>query len=365
MKRIWLLSILLSMALLCSCTFDFLTNTSTASPTTSVTTLTTMPDTPSTPSTSSLTTDAELQVIVLDVGQADCVLLKTGNHAMLVDAGNIGQDSLILNYLNEYGVKNLDYIVATHPHADHIGAMAAVIRGMDSIGMILMPDVTTTTRTFENMLDAIEEKDVPINIPNPGDVITMGDAQIQILAPNGVAYNDLNDYSIVLRVAFGNSVFLLTGDAETKSEGEQLANSLLLNADVLKVGHHGSRTSSTQAYLDAVSPSYAVISCGLDNTYGHPHRESVTRLAEMGVETYRTDENGTVIFTTDGNAITVSTTRVSTTPTATASYIGNINSKIFHLSTCSGLPLEQNRVYFATRNEAINDGYTPCSICKP
>jgi len=318
-----------------------------------------------------------MQAIFLDVGQADCILLKTADHALLIDAGNTGQDNLILGYLATYGIKRLDYIVATHPHADHIGAMASVIRAMDSVGAIVMPDAINTTRSFENMLDAIEEKGVPITIASSGKVITMGDMYIQILAPNSDGYADLNDFSIVLRIEFGRSVFLFTGDADTKSENEQLASGLSLRADVLKVGHHGSRTSSTQRYLDAVAPQYAVISCGHGNTYGHPHSEAMARLTGTGAAVYRTDINGTIVFTTNGVDITVNSTRAGAQNTLQASattqptslvpttYIGNINSKVFHLPTCPSLPQEQNRIYFTTRDGALNAGFTPCSVCKP
>jgi competence protein ComEC len=309
-----------------------------------------------------------LQVVFFDVGQADCILLKTGNHAMLIDAGNTGQDTLILNYLTEYGVTELDYLVATHPHADHIGAMASVVKAMDNVGMVLMPDKTHTTKAFENLINAIEEKNVPVSMPKPGDTFTLGDANMQVLAPNSAVYNDLNDYSIVLRVEFGNTVFLFTGDADTKSENEQLANGLSLNADVLKVGHHGSRTSSTQKYLDAVAPSYAVINCGAGNTYGHPHKEAWARLTTTGAVIYRTDENGTIIFVTDGETISVTVTSgTGSTPANTEPllYVGNKNSKTLHLQSCSSLPQEQNRAYFDSRQEAIDAGYTPCKTCKP
>ncbi|MDR0318962.1 MAG: MBL fold metallo-hydrolase [Nitrososphaerota archaeon] len=309
-----------------------------------------------------------LEVYFLDVGQADCVLLKTGNHSMLIDAGNVGQDKLVLNYLTEYGVNSLDYLVATHPHADHIGSMASVVKAMDSIGMVIMPDKTHTTKSFENLIKAIEEKDVPVTIPKPEDVFTLGEATVQVLAPNSATYSDLNDYSVVLRVEFGATVFLFTGDAEAKSEGEQLLNGLPLQADVLKVGHHGSRTSSSQKYLDAVSPIYAVISCGTGNDYGHPHKESMSRLTAMGVVIYRTDENGTILFVSDGENISITTEHGSgPTPTIVEPllYIGNKNSKTFHLQSCSSLPQEQNRVYFNSRQEAIDAGYNACSTCKP
>ena len=261
---------------------------------------------------STIPSNDTLKVIFFNVGQGDCILLKTGNHSMLIDAGNIGQDKLILNYLAENNVTTLDYLVATHPHADHIGSMSSVIRKMDNVSMVIMPDKTHTTKTFENLIDVIEEYNIPLTIPNSGDEFTLGDANIQIIAPNSATYNDINDYSIVLRVEFGYTAFLFAGDAETKSESEQLQNSekiiggIALDADVLKVGHHGSKSSSMQKYLDAISPSYAVISSGVSNTYGHPNDGTISRLSAMGVEIFRTDINGTIIFTSDGKQIFVS-----------------------------------------------------------
>ena len=345
------------------------------------------PDTPAQPpqdSTEPANTVSGLQVTIFDVGQADCVLVQAGAHNMLIDAGNIGQDELILGYLSRFGVSKLDYAVATHPHADHIGSMAAVLLAMESVGTMLMPDITHTTKTFEAMLDAIEKKDIPVAIAYPGETFALGKAMVQILAPNKAHYSGLNDHSVVLRAEFGEIAFLFAGDAETNSENDQLINGLPLNADVLKAGHHGSRTSSGQKYLEAVAPKYVVISCGKGNTYGHPHAETTGRLAGMDAEIYRTDENGTMIFVTDGKNITVKTERVSVAsqPTATPSaetvtsaetntnadqtggaYIGNINSKKLHLPVCGSLPQEKNRVYFNTVEEAINAGYLPCKLC--
>ncbi|MCL1906155.1 MAG: MBL fold metallo-hydrolase, partial [Clostridiales bacterium] len=265
------------------------------------------PDTPAQPpqdSTEPANTVSGLQVTIFDVGQADCVLVQAGAHNMLIDAGNIGQDELILGYLSRFGVSKLDYAVATHPHADHIGSMAAVLLAMESVGTMLMPDITHTTKTFEAMLDAIEKKDIPVAIAYPGETFALGKAMVQILAPNKAHYSGLNDHSVVLRAEFGEIAFLFAGDAETNSENDQLINGLPLNADVLKAGHHGSRTSSGQKYLEAVAPKYVVISCGKGNTYGHPHAETTGRLAGMDAEIYRIDENGTMIFVTDGKNIT-------------------------------------------------------------
>jgi len=318
-----------------------------------------------------------LEVIIFDVGQADCTLLKTDNYTMLIDAGNTGQDRLILNYLTEYGITTLDYLVATHPHADHIGSMTSVVNTMDTIGTVIMPNKPHTTRTYENLITAIEEKNIPLTIPNPGDVFQLGEANIEVLAPNSATYADLNEYSIVLRVEFGDTSFLFTGDAGTISENEQLAAEFSLKTDVLKVGHHGSRTSTIQQYLTAVAPSYAVICCGAGNTYGHPHTEVMTRLTAANTQIYRTDQHGTITFTTNGKDLTLSVTKDSPqpptpTPTTTTTpppspegYIGNKNSQIFHLPSCTSLPSEQNRIYFDTRQEAIDANYRPCGNCKP
>ncbi|MCL1977457.1 MAG: MBL fold metallo-hydrolase [Candidatus Bathyarchaeota archaeon] len=316
-----------------------------------------------------VTQGVQLQVIVFDVGQADCTLLKMDDHAMLIDAGNTGQDKLVLSYLSEYNITTLDYLVATHPHADHIGSMASVVNAMDSIGAVIMPDKSHTIQAYEKLLVAIEEKDIPLTIPTPGQVFQWGDASVEVLAPNSPTYknDDLNEYSIVLRVEFGDTSFLFTGDAGTISETEQLNAGFSLKSDVLKVGHHGSRGSSTQQYLAAVAPSYAVICCGADNSYGHPHAEAMTRLTGTDAAIYRTDQHGTVIFTSDGKDITVTISR-DTPPTARppeTEYIGNKNSKVLHRPSCGSLPGEQNRVYFSTYQEAIDAGYTPCGNCKP
>jgi competence protein ComEC len=309
-----------------------------------------------------------LEVIFLDVGQADSILLKTGDHAMLIDAGNTGQDKLMRDYLAAYGVTKLDYLVATHPHADHIGAMTAVVESMDSIGTVIMPDKPHTTATYKNLIKAIEKKNIPLTIPDLGEVFTLGSANIQVIAPKDVTTTDLNEVSIVLRVEFGETSFLFTGDADTKSENAQLAGGFTLKSDVIKVGHHGSRTASTKKYLDAVSPSYAVISCGADNTYGHPHSEAMTRLTATGAVIYRTDDNGTIIFVSDGKTITVQVTKGFSTPTTSPTetvYIGNKSSKTFHLDSCKSLPAEQNRAYFDSRQAALDAGYKPCGTCKP
>ena len=236
-----------------------------------------------------------LEVIFFDVGQGDCILLKTGNHSMLIDAGNIGQDQLVLNYLAKNNVTNLDYLVVTHPHSDHIGSMSSVINKMDNVGMVIMPDKIHTSKTFENLIDAIEYNNIPVTMPKPGDNFTLGNADIQVLAPISATSNDLNDHSIVLRVDFGNTSFLFTGDAETKSENKQLITGLNLEADVLKVGHHGSKTSTSEYFINKIKPKYSIISVGENNLYNHPNNETLLNLNKSKI--LRTDKDGTIKFT--------------------------------------------------------------------
>ena len=309
--------------------------------------------------------EAILQVFFFDVGQADCILVRNGRHAMLIDAGNTGQDKLVLSYLAEHEVYDLDYLIATHPHADHIGSMSSVIYNMGRIGEVIMPDVSHTTQTYKNLLAAIEERDIALTMAQPGQSFSLGSASVLVLAPAVTDSADLNHSSVVLRVEFGNTSFLFTGDAGTKSESAQLNSGFTLKSDVLKVGHHGSRTSSSQEYLNEVAPRYAVISIGTGNKYGHPHSEAMARLAGTGAAIYRTDENGTIILESDGEEIYISVESEVMSPVITVSYIGNKNSKVFHLPSCRSLPQESNAVVFAARQEALDAKYSPCGACKP
>lgn len=243
-----------------------------------------------------------LKVHFLDVGQADSILLQCGGSSMLIDAGNNGDAMLVTGYLKKQGITRLDYLIGTHPHEDHIGSLDAVIKSFD-IGQIYMPKVTTTTKTFKDVILAIKDKGLTVNTPVPGSGFKLGNAECTIFAPLGSKYDDLNNYSIVIKVVFGKTSFLFTGDAQAVSEDEMISQGYDIKADVLKVGHHGSYSSTSDEFLDKVRPGYAVISCAKVNDYGHPHKETMDKLQNRGIIIYRTDESGTIICTSDGDKI--------------------------------------------------------------
>ena len=240
----------------------------------------------------------------IDVGQGDSVLITTEAGAMLIDTGEAEYAQAVIDYIRGQGIDRLAYAVATHPHSDHIGGMARIINEFP-IETFIAPDALHTTATFERMLDALEASDLGITVPEINETFTLGEAVFTALSPDGTDFKDLNNASVVLRLEFGGTRFLFTGDAEESAEQKMLANGLNLACDVLKVGHHGSNTSSSAAFLQAVSPSVAVISCGADNSYGHPHREVVERLDAIGAEILRTDQEGHIVMVSDGTRVVV------------------------------------------------------------
>lgn len=225
---------------------------------------------------------------------------------MLIDAGNNADGADVVNYIKGQGVKKLDIVIGTHAHEDHIGGMDTVIKSFD-IGQVFLPKTTHSSKTFEDVLLAIKAKGLKISSPTPGTDIKLNTAMGKILAPNGSDYKDLNDTSIVVKLAFGNNSFMFTGDAEEASEKEILDKGFDVTADLLKVGHHGSYSSTTDSFLSAVNPKYAVVMVGKDNSYGHPHKTTMEKLKTKGIKVYRTDELGTIIATSDGNNITFNT----------------------------------------------------------
>ena len=246
-----------------------------------------------------------LEVHFIDVGQGDSILIKAHEKTILIDGG--GRGNTVVNYLRNQGVTSLDIVIGTHPHADHIGGLINV---MDAIPVkeVIDPGVAHTTITFEDYLDVIDAKDIIFTEGRAGMTRDLGGgAELEIIHPVSPSSNHLNNASIVARVTFGQISFLFTGDAESEAESEMLGRDYILNSTILKVGHHGSSTSTTQAFLDAVNPEVAIIMCGRDNQYGHPHEEILSKLTSAGIDIYRTDIHGTVVITTDGVTYDVNT----------------------------------------------------------
>lgn len=250
------------------------------------------------------TTKGSLVAEFLDVDQADCELIFLPDGKItLIDAGNRGDGDKIVAYLKSKGITKIDYLVATHPHADHIGGMADIINAFD-IGSVYAPrvskDDTPTSKTYEDFLLAVRDKGLKIKGVNPSSepAISAGDYNIYFFSPNSSDYTEINDYSVTVKITYGIHSFLFMGDAEILSENEMLDAGYNLDADVLKVGHHGSESSTGKAFLKAVSPNYAVISCGEGNKYNHPHQKTLNTLKSIKV--LRTDLDKTIIFMADG-----------------------------------------------------------------
>lgn len=249
-------------------------------------------------------TAGELVVSYIDVGQGDSIFIEfPGGKTALIDAGEAENVSAVTSYLRQRNCDEIDYLICTHPHSDHIGGMSKVLSTF-SVGEVYMPRVEHTSKTYEKLLIQLNNLGLPVYTAKAGAVLSVEpEIEFVMLAPVSGEYDELNDYSAVLRLTYGESSFLFTGDAEKLSEKEMLDSGQNLTADVLKVGHHGSSTSSHQAFLDAVNPTYAVISCDGNNEYGHPHKKVVKRLDNSGITIYRTDLYGTVMAISDGQRI--------------------------------------------------------------
>lgn len=234
----------------------------------------------------------------IDVGQADATLLQSGQEYCLVDAGEASSEEALLAYLDGMGITRLKLLVMTHPHADHIGSMKAVLEHVQ-VEQVLLPDFDKapypTTRTFERVMDTIEEQNIPTVTAQPGQEFTIGAATLSVLA-NGVETDNYNNLSQVLFFSAPGLRVMLTGDGETEVEQDALAHCELPQTDVFKAAHHGSSTSNTLAFLQAIRPQYVVVSCGKDNSYGHPHEEAMQNYTMVGAQVLRTDQDGSVVI---------------------------------------------------------------------
>ena len=349
MKKLISLLLILSL-LLCGCTIEIVLEPEATTPPTAA------------------VTDGTLSVHFIDVGQADCILLETEGKFMLIDGGNRDDSQLVVSYLEQQGVQELDAVVCTHAHEDHVGGLPSVL-AVYPTKTVYAPTKTYSSNIFDKFVYYTDQQGLEITIPAPGDSFLLGQAKVTIMGPVK-SYADPNDTSIVLMVDFLKSRFLFTGDMEKEAENDMLdywGEKYNWNCDVLKSGHHGSSTSSSYRLIYATDPEYIVIPVGKDNSYGHPHRETIALYKDAGIPAFRTDELGHVIATSDGYHVTLTWEKQNAQPedveAADLSYIGNKNSKKLHLSTCSGLPKAENQVTFDSYEDAIAAGYTPCSSC--
>lgn len=254
-----------------------------------------------------------MQLHVIDIGQGDGCLVKCGSKYVLIDAGDNGKGKVIIEYLAQNSITHLDWIIATHPDTDHIGGLDEVLNSDITVGNFMMPRlpdaIKPTTETYKELLFAISNKGLKITQPVSGMTYLLDDAVMKIMSPD-CEFSNANDYSVVLKFTYGEVSFLMTGDAERASEMKMVEQwQSEIKSDVIKVGHHGAATSTTDAFLQAVSPNYAAISVGSDNRYNHPTKEVLLRLKGVNAQCYRTDYSGDIVFSTDGKNITIKTER--------------------------------------------------------
>lgn len=315
---------------------------------------------------------SDLLIYFIDVGQADCTLIELPNgEEALIDTGNAGDADLVIDTINSLNIDDIEYLILTHPHEDHMGSASEIIKEIE-IEKVYMPDIESDAKFYDDAMKEIENQNIPIIKASAGlTILNIPDLTFKVLAPNSMYYSEMNEYSIVSRLEYKNTSFLFTGDAESVSELEMVNKGYYLKSDLLHVGHHGGRTSSSKKFLDSVNPKYSIISAEKNNSYGHPHKETLKRLKAVGTEIYRTDELGTIIATSDGNKISIISDSSSIINKSVINrdtqFIGNKNTRKFHMPDCSSIKTikDANKVSFTKREHAVSQGYEPCGSCKP
>lgn len=329
--------------------------------------------------TASLFAQDTISIYFLDVGQGDAsVIISSSGQVAMIDSGP--NESLILRYLQDLGISHIDLLIATHAHADHITGMDKIIAKYKPKAFI-DPGIPHTTATYQRMISAVDKYDIDY-YRGISRKINLGSLTLTILPPANPLIRDseLNNNSVVVRLDFRDFSCLFTGDIEKKREGQLLIKSRSnLNVDILKVGHHGSSSSSSSFFIKSVRPKIAVICCGQGNKYGHPHQETISLLQSLGIEIYRTDLSGTILIKTDGidyqiftekesiRAPPVVKTDTKTTETQEYKYAASKKSEVFHYINCFYVARikPENLILFKTREEAIASGRRPCKKCKP
>lgn len=331
--------------------------------------------------------EGALRVHYLDVGQGDSIFLELPDQTcMLIDASEADYGETIVETVRSLGYSRIDYVIATHPHADHIGGMKTVLSSLE-IGCVYLPDVSASTATYIGMAETILERNIPAEIAQAGvQILNQPGLQAEFLAPQQIDESDQNRNSAVLLLTYGQTRFLFMGDADQSIENSLDAS---VRCDVLKVGHHGSRTASGASFLAQIQPRYAVISCGKDNSYGHPHAEAFERLQNCGAEILRTDWLGTITVYSDGITVWINSSGTDDSSADGSSWshansgvmetssdasceervwILNTSTKKVHVPTCSHIDAiaDHNRAESSkSLEELYADGYTACGACKP
>lgn len=336
-----------------------------------------------------------LTVHFIDVGQGDSELLQFAGMNVLIDGGTQDMGPRVESYLRSHGATSLDLLVATHPHEDHIGGLITILNDIP-IKQVLDSGQAHTSQNFERYLNIIDQKNIPFTVATRGQIVDLDpNLKIEVLSPPATPFpDDLNQNSIVLRIAYNNITFLFMGDAGDIAESSLLSSGYNLDSDILKVGHHGSATSSSTTFLNAVTPAISIIEVGSDNTYGHPTQQTLDALQNVGSTTYRTDTNGSIVVTTDGQNYSVSTEKqswntASTAPQSTLSvpasdsstsaatttvtttsdgpFVGSKKSDKYHYPSCSAAKRikSENLVTFASSADARAAGYSSCQKCNP
>ena len=248
--------------------------------------------------------DSKLMISYMDVGQGDAAYIKVNGNDILIDAGPRSNSKELLEQLKAKNIDDFELVIATHPHEDHIGGMVDVFKEYE-VKAFYSPKITHTTKTYENLVKAVKDEGLKTKELKGGMVIDLGEgAKFEVFTPQKSEYEELNDYSPIMKLSFGDTSYLFTGDAEKLAEEEALSKyKTSLDSDVIKFGHHGSSSSSSNAFIEAVSPKYGIISCAKDNKYGHPHRETLDIIKKYNIKTFRTDTDGEIILTSDGKSI--------------------------------------------------------------